>query len=107
MTIPRRDRIDLFTPAERAIWDATQAVEQAGCDVRLTAAVNLLHEARAQVADYVDGVKHEPKPFGHISKADECQVDQPRCGHCNSENCTEIAALAFALPGDAALEGKP
>lgn len=47
MTIPRRDRIDLFTPAERAIWDATQAVEQAGCDVRLTAAVNLLHEARA------------------------------------------------------------
>lgn len=57
--IPRRIRIDLFTPAERAIYDAVQAVEAAGCDVRLTHAVNKLQEARALVADFVDGV-----PFG-------------------------------------------
>lgn len=53
-TPPRRARIDLFTPAERAIWDAVRAVEAAGADVRLTEAVNLLHAAREKVADYVD-----------------------------------------------------
>lgn len=53
---PRRVRIDLFTPAERAIWDAMQAVESAGCDVRLTRAVIKLQEARDLVADFVDGV---------------------------------------------------
>ena len=54
--IPRRIRIDKFTPAERAIYDAVQAVEAAGCDPRLTKAVSLLCEARERVADYVDGV---------------------------------------------------
>jgi hypothetical protein len=54
--IPRRIRIDLFTPAERAIYDAHQAVESLPPDVRLTEACNLLSAARAKVADYVDGV---------------------------------------------------
>ena len=57
--IPRRIRIDLFTPAERAIYDAVQAVEALPPDVRLTNAVNLLGRARDLVADFVDGV-----PFG-------------------------------------------
>ena len=63
--IPRRIRIDLFTPAEKAIYDAVQAVEAAGCDVRLTNAVVLLSDARAWVADFVDGVPpedHYPRP---------------------------------------------
>lgn len=72
-TTPRRDRLDLFTPAERAIWDAAQAVECAGCDVRLTSALNLLHAARSKVADFVDRVP--TAPYGHISKADECQAE--------------------------------
>lgn len=53
--IPRRSRIDQFTPAERAIWDAAQAVEAMGADVRLTDAVVLLQAARESVADFVDG----------------------------------------------------
>lgn len=53
---PRRVRIDLFTPAEKAIYDAVQAVEAAGCDERLTRAVIKLQEARDLVADFVDGV---------------------------------------------------
>ncbi len=57
--IPRRARIDLFTPAEKAIWEAVQAVEAAGCDVRLTNAVIKLQEARGLVADYVDGLPRE------------------------------------------------
>lgn len=58
----RRIRIDQFTPAEKAIWDATRAVEAAGCDTRLTAAINKLAEARDLVADFVDGVPMKPKP---------------------------------------------
>jgi len=54
--IPRRIRIDLFTPAELAIYDAVQEVEKAGAHPHLTKAVILLQEAREAVADYVDGV---------------------------------------------------
>lgn len=53
---PRRIRLDLFTPAERAIYDAMQAVEALPPDVHLTEAVVLLAKAREKVADYVDGV---------------------------------------------------
>ena len=54
--IPRRCRLDQFVPAERAIYDATQAVEAMPADVRLTDAVNLLEQARRKVADFVDGL---------------------------------------------------
>lgn len=53
--IPRRNRMDQWTPAERAIFDAVQAVEAVGADVRLTDAVVLLLAARDSVADYIDG----------------------------------------------------
>ncbi len=53
---PRRNRIDKFTPAEKAIWDARQAVEAMPADVRLTQAGNLLQEAQEKVADFIDGV---------------------------------------------------
>lgn len=53
-TLPRRIRIDMFTPAERAIYDAVQVVEAAGAHPLLTDAVNLLQQARAKVADFVD-----------------------------------------------------
>lgn len=52
--IPRRIRLDLLTPAERAIYDAVQAVEAAGCHPLLTDAVVLLQQAREKVADFVD-----------------------------------------------------
>lgn len=51
---PRRNRIDLNTPAELAIRSATAAVEAAGDDPLLTEAVTLLTEAREKVADFVD-----------------------------------------------------
>lgn len=58
-TPPRRIRIDQYTPTERAIHDAAQAVEAAGCDPRLTEALNLLHRAQALVADVVDSAIDE------------------------------------------------
>lgn len=55
-SIPRRVCIDRWTPAERAINDAAQAVEAMAADVRLTDAVVLLQAARDSVADYIDGI---------------------------------------------------
>lgn len=54
--IPRRHRMDQWTPAEKAIFDAVQVVEHAGADPRLTDAVRLLDDAQRAVADFVDGV---------------------------------------------------
>jgi hypothetical protein len=68
--IPRRIRLDKFTPAEKAIWDAVQEVEKAGCDILLTDAVNLLQKAREKVADFVDREEvKEEKPFGYTYTA--------------------------------------
>jgi len=54
--IPRRARINLLTPAERAIFEAVKMVEALPPDVRLTDAVVLLQAARYSVADYIDGI---------------------------------------------------
>lgn len=64
--IPRRNRLDLSTPAELAIRQAVNAVEAAGCHPLLTDAVNLLNQAREKVADYVD---HQAAPTGNNGKA--------------------------------------
>lgn len=53
--IPRRNRIDQFSPAEKAIFDAAQVVESMPAHPRLTDAVVLLSQAREAVADCVDG----------------------------------------------------
>lgn len=74
--IPRRNRIDRFTPAEKAIYDAAQAVEAMPADVRLTNAGIKLTEARTLVADFVDGVpggesypRPVPSPFDSCAHA--------------------------------------
>jgi hypothetical protein len=54
--IPRRIRIDHFTPAEAAIYAAMQEVEKAGGSPALTEATNLLAKARERVADHVEGI---------------------------------------------------
>lgn len=53
--IPRRNRMDLWTPAEKAIQAAVDEVEKAGASEKLTKAVLLLSEARSLVADHVEG----------------------------------------------------
>jgi hypothetical protein len=62
MEIPRRIRMDQWTPAEHAIQAAVDAVEVMGADERLTRAVVLLAEARRAVADFVDGVPLNADP---------------------------------------------
>jgi hypothetical protein len=52
--IPRRSRIDLYSPAETAIREAMLAVEATGAHPLLTQAVILLEEAKDKVADYIE-----------------------------------------------------
>lgn len=49
----KRNRIDLFTHAEKLIYNAMQAVEEMPASEHLTDAVILLGEAQDKVADYV------------------------------------------------------
>jgi hypothetical protein len=51
---PRRNRMDLWCPAEKAIQDATWKVEEAGAHPLLTEAVILLGQAREKVADFIE-----------------------------------------------------
>lgn len=53
-TIPRRIRVDLYTPSEKAIANAMQEVEKMGAHTLLTEAVILLQQAKDKVADYID-----------------------------------------------------
>lgn len=50
----RRNDLNQITPAEKAIYDASVAVESSGAHPLLTEAVELLFQARQKVADYVD-----------------------------------------------------
>ena len=59
MTIPRRNQMQQWCEAERAIFDAIQAVERMAADERLTDAVILLGKAQNRVADFVDNVVGE------------------------------------------------
>jgi hypothetical protein len=51
---PRRNRLDLNTPAELAIHEAIQKTEEVGADKKLTEAIILLDKAKNLVSDYVD-----------------------------------------------------
>ena len=55
--IPTRIDHNWHTDAEIAIVKAMVAVESAGASVALTDAITLLAQARARVADHVEGIK--------------------------------------------------
>jgi hypothetical protein len=61
--VPRRADMRRWTAAERAIYDALQAVEAMPADVRLTDAVTLLGAAKDSVADFIDGVEFRRTVF--------------------------------------------
>jgi len=54
-SFPRRNRIDLQTPAEATIRAAIAAIEAIGADTQLTDAVVLLGQVQDKVADVIDG----------------------------------------------------
>ena len=52
--IPRRNRLDLNTPAELAIHNAIQEIEKIGAHESLTRAQIYLTKAKNLVGDYID-----------------------------------------------------
>jgi len=56
---PRRNRLDLNTPAELAIYNAMGEVEKCGASVMLTKAVTLLQEAKDALADHIEQDKEQ------------------------------------------------
>ena len=67
--VPRRARLDLIEPAERAICVAQSAVEGMPADERLTRAGVLLAKARDLVADYLEGVElAEESPEAELAR---------------------------------------
>lgn len=58
-TVPRRNMLDLNTPAELAIYNAMQEVEKAGADTKLTDAIMFLQKAKDCVSDFVDAKEGE------------------------------------------------
>jgi len=80
---PTRADMQHFSPAEKAIWDAQQAVEAAGASIALTDAAILLGKARDRVADHVEGNGNEqPTP--------EVKVVCPQCN--STENKPYLTA---------------
>jgi len=53
---PTRADMRLMSAAELEIFNAVHTVESLGADKALTDAVNLLHQARDRVADYLEGL---------------------------------------------------
>lgn len=75
--IPRRNQMQQWCEAERQIYDAVQAVEIMGADVRLTDAVILLGAACDRVADFVDGVEGKRTvPSGAVLEAEPTKEDR-------------------------------
>jgi hypothetical protein len=72
--IPRRADMRRWCAAERAIYDAMQAVESMPADIRLTAAVTKLGEAFNSVADFVDSQPRECPHGGTIGACSWCDL---------------------------------
>lgn len=64
--IPRRIRMDQWSKAEKAIYEAMQTVESMGADPALTDAVVLLGQAKDRVADFVDSHEFQRDDHGEF-----------------------------------------
>jgi hypothetical protein len=80
----QRNRMDLWTPAELAIYNAMREVEKMPASVTLTNAVIKLSEAQSLVADYLDESLDS-------TQADETKKCNGRCGmnYCDEYGCIE------------------
>lgn len=55
--VPRRNQLNLNTAEELAIYELVQQIEKLPADVRLTNVIIKLAEAKALLADYIDGIE--------------------------------------------------
>lgn len=106
-TIPRRNRLDLLSPAESAIVNAVSEVEEMAADERLTAAIISLNVAREHVADFVDDVpRKSPVKSGIELIAEERQRQKdvegwtPEHDAQHTDESLASAAACYAMPSD-------
>lgn len=76
-TLSRRIQMQEWNAGERAIYDATQAVESLGAHPLLTQAVNLLADARSRVADWQDGYQEPTCSYSHTPGVVDCAQLMP------------------------------
>jgi hypothetical protein len=93
---PRRNRIDLYTPAETAIREAMLAVESSGAHPLLTDAVSLLEQAKNKVADFVDLADHPAPPVN--ASADSRAEEAYKSALIDREIATALAGWDL-VPG--------
>lgn len=85
---PRRNQLDKCVPAELAIFNAIEAVEKSGADLRLTSAVMKLQEAKEFVSDFVDGVEPKKPNFLERLKIEKTELEE-RLNRLNDFNQSE------------------
>lgn len=93
--VPRRNRLDLNTPAELSITKAIQEVELLGADMRLTEIVVGLSEIKSKLSDYIDSqeVEEELPKKGQIVWVRNYDSDKWSISHFlfkeNGRYCTD------------------
>jgi hypothetical protein len=107
--IPRRCQMEHWTPAERAIYDAMQAVEAMPADTRLTSAVIKLGDAQNLVADFVDGVQQaQPAPTPSGPAADSPNAVERLVKAVESIHCEDISEVScYTVNDDTAVSHGP
>jgi hypothetical protein len=95
--IPRRNQINLYTPAETAIREAMLYVEAMPAHPLLTDAVTLLGQAKDKVADFVeigDTPSANPVPMTHMEwlERDQAERREAKYGSLKEDALATIAA---------------
>jgi len=98
--IPRRARMDMWTPAEKAIQEAVDRVEEMGAHPKLTDIVVMLGRARELVADYVDERPGEFAPDAHerCGTCGGCGLVRPRQSPGRYEACPDCDGMKVGGP---------
>lgn len=103
-TQQRRHYVAKWTPAEKAIDAAVEAIEESGLGgANMTHAINLLHIARNLVADVVDaeieikkGDEYEVPKFFVKTRTDEARLYYVgSCGQIWSKNPEDACRMTF------------
>jgi hypothetical protein len=99
---PTRADLQLMSPAEEAIYHASQVLELAGAHPLLTRATILLGEARSLVADFIEGETEVPVDPKDMQECVECGKESfiispldPCDGFCWS--CKKVLTIKVLL----------
>jgi hypothetical protein len=74
--IPRRNRLDLNSPAEKLIYEAMVEVEELGADKRLTDAVTLLSQAKNLIADFIEAIDQPSSQSSPLPVSEDFELSE-------------------------------